>query len=227
MKIYAILPIKHTSTRVPGKNFRNMNNKPLYYWIINTLLQVRQIDKIIIDTNSSIIKNDLHKYFDLSKIIIYDRPECLWADDVSMNMILKNVISDLNLDADYYLQTHVTNPLLKRETIEKAIGTFINQSNYDSLFSVKVIYSRLYNKDGHEINHNKKILIPTQDLDPIYEENSCIYMFSKECLFANNSRIGNNPILFPMNQIESQDIDWETDFILTEALMRMKLQNNS
>lgn len=221
MKIYAIVPIKHKSTRVPGKNFRLMNGKPLYYWMIKTLIEVEEIDKIIIDTNSPIIKNELKNHFSLEKIIIYDRPKHLWPGDTPTNDLLMNVINSLNLDADYYLQTHVTNPLLKKETIKDAIIKFKkNTDKYESLFSVKTWYTRLYDKDGKDINHNRKILIPTQDLDPIYEENSCIYIFSKESLMKNNARIADNAMMYPMTDIESQDIDWEQDFILTELIMK-------
>lgn len=221
MKIYAIIPIKHNSTRVPGKNFRLMNGKPLYYYIINTLLQVDKINKIIIDTNSDIIKNDLSKHFDLSKIVIYDRPKHLWPGSTPTNDLLTNVITDLNLDADYYLQTHVTNPLLKKETIDKAISEFLgNLDKYDSLFSVKKLQTRLYDKNGKDMNHDRKILIPTQDLDPIYEENSCIYIFSKKSMVENQARIADNAMMYVMNDIESQDIDWEEDFIITEVLMK-------
>ena len=221
MKIYAIIPIKHKSTRVPGKNFRLMNGKPLYYWIIKTLLNVKEINKIIIDTNSPIIKSDLSKYFDMTNIIIYDRPKHLWPGDTATNDLLLNVINSLNLDADYYLQTHVTNPLLKSDTIRKSINEFLEKKDkYECLFSVKTHHTRFYNKDGKDMNHNRFKLIPTQDLDPIYEENSCIYIFTKEILEKYKARIGKNALLFPMNDIESQDIDWEDDFTITEVLMK-------
>ena len=73
------------------------------------------------------------------------------------------------------------------------------------------------------MNHNRFKLIPTQDLDPIYEENSCIYIFTKEILQKYKARIGNKALIFPMNEIESQDIDWEPDFILTETLMALNI----
>lgn len=225
MKIIAIVPIKHISTRVPGKNFRIMNGYPLYYWIINTLISVDKINKIIIDTNSQIIKEGIYTYFNkyMNKIIIYDRPSHLWSGNTPTNDLLTNVINDLKLDADIYLQTHVTNPLLKKYTIEKAIDTFVNKRNegYESLFSVKSHYTRLYDKHGQDINHNRFKLIPTQNLDPIYEENSCIYLFTKDVLLKYRARIGKNALLFPMTDIESQDIDWEDDFKITEVLMKL------
>lgn len=224
MKITAILPIKHTSTRVPGKNFRLMNDNPLFYYIIKTLLDSKHIENIVIDTNSPIIFEEVPKLFSnyMSKIILYERPEHLCPGDTPTNELLLNVINDLNLDSDYYLQTHVTNPLLKTETIDKAIMEFIkNENDYDCLFSVKTHYTRFYDKDGNDMNHNRFKLIPTQDLDPIYEENSCIYVFTKEILTKYKARIGEKALLFPMSDFESQDIDWEEDFVLTEMLMNI------
>lgn len=226
MKITAIIPIKHTSTRVPGKNFRLMNGKPLFFYIINTLLQVKEINNIIIDTNSDTIFEEVPKIFkdNMNKIVLYERPTHLCPGNTPTNDLLLNVIQDLNLDSDYYLQTHVTNPLLKKETISESINTFLrNKNKYECLFSAKTHYTRFYDKDGKDMNHNRFKLIPTQDLDPIYEENSCIYIFTKEILEKYKARIGNKALIFPMNDIESQDIDWEPDFILTETLMALKL----
>jgi CMP-N-acetylneuraminic acid synthetase len=224
MIITAILPIKHNSTRVPGKNFRLMNGKPLYQWILNTLLEVEKISYIIIDTDSDIIFNDIPKYYSKhfnKKIFIHQRYPHLCPGDTSTNEILKSVINDDVLNSDYYLQTHVTNPLLKGETINKSIEYFLkNRHKNNSLFSVKSHYTRFYDKNGKDMNHNRKILIPTQNLDPIYEENSCIYIFDKQTLINENARIADNALLFEMSHIESQDIDWEHDFILTELLMK-------
>ena len=203
-----------------------MNGNPLFTYIIHTLLASDNIDQIVIDTNSDIIKSDVPKIFEkhMDRIIIYDRPEHLWPGDTATNDLLTNVIEDLKLDADLYLQTHVTNPLLKTKTIDDAINKYKqNEKDYECLFSVKTLHTRFYNKDGQDMNHNRFKLIPTQDLDPIYEENSCIYLFTKEVLDKYKARIGKNALLFPMSDIESQDIDWEEDFVITEALMRLKL----
>jgi CMP-N-acetylneuraminic acid synthetase len=221
-KITAIIPIKHNSTRVPGKNFRIMNGKPLYFYIINTLLQVEEISEIVIDTNSEIIFRDIPKLFPGERIKLYERPEHLWPGDTPTNDLLINVIKSMNLDSDYYLQTHVTNPLLKVDTIKKAINTFLDKNDdYESLFSVKTHHTRFYDHHGKDMNHNRFKLIPTQDLDPIYEENSCIYIFTKDLLEKYKARIGEKALLFPMSDLESQDIDWEEDFLITETLMKL------
>lgn len=223
MRIYALIPIKHNSERVPGKNYRDFNGKPLFYWIINTILKTKYIDKIIIDTDSTTIKEEVPRYFNnsMDKIIIYDRPKHLHGGHIATNDLFANVIQSLNLDADYYFQTHTTNPLLKTETINKAIECFLrNKTKNDSLFSVKRHHTRFYDKNGKELNHDRFKLIPTQELDPIYEENSCIYIFSKKSLLKNNSRITKTPYIFEMSDIESTDIDWPDDFIIAEQLYK-------
>ena len=222
MKIHALIPIKHNSDRVPGKNYRDFNGKPLFYWIINTLLNSEYIDKIIIDTDSPTIKELVPKHFknEIDRIIIYDRPEHLHGGHVATNDLFVNVIQELNLDADYYFQTHTTNPLLKTSTINNAIEKFLNKKKegYESLFSVKTHHTRFYNSNGEDMNHNRFKLIPTQDLDPIYEENSCIYIFTKESLFTFKARIAKKAFLFKMSDIESTDIDWPDDFELAQIL---------
>ena len=226
MKVAAIIPMKYHSSRVPGKNFKLMNGKPLFYYIINTLIECKEITNIIINTDSILVINKIKEYFKTNKLIFYNRPKELIGDEISVNKIIKNTILNVKIDVDFYLQTHVTNPLLTSSTISKAFKKYnFVKNEHDSLFSVKTWYTRLYNKDSQAVNHNPDILIQTQDLDPIYEENSCIYIFTKENFMKSEKRIGKTPYLFKMNTFESQDIDWEHDFYLTELMMKHHTNN--
>jgi len=221
--IYALVPIKHNSQRVPGKNFRLMNGKPLYQYIIDTLKKSKYISRIYVNTDSSYLATELKKYY--PEVFVYNRPANLIGGDVATNDLFVDMIKTLALDADYYFQTHATNPLLKVETIDDCIETFLNKSNnHDSLFSVKQLQTRLYKKDATALNHNIKELIPTQNLEPLYEENSCMYLFSKSSLLQHGHRIGSKPYMYIMNDIESQDIDVEDDFILTEMLVKKSME---
>jgi len=227
MNIIAIIPLKYNSTRVPGKNFRLMNGKPLYWYIFNTLSQVSLINKIICNTDSVEIENMVKK--DFPHVEIYFRPKHLEGGHISTNLLLLDIIETLNLtnETNVFLQTHVTNPLLSKKTIQECIEKYINNTHTDSLYTVKQLQTRLYDKDGKAMNHNPKELIPTQDLDPIYEENSCIYMFSYKVLKECNHRIGKSPCIYVMNDIESSDIDYESDFIITETLMKLGMKNDT
>ena len=216
MKLAALVPMRHHSQRVPGKNYRLLAGKPLFHHIIETLLAVPEIDQIVVDTDSEPVMDDLGKHFPEVKII--DRPENLRADEVSMNDIL---IHDTGrVQADFYLQTHSTNPLLKPETVSCAIRKFrADYPAYDSLFSVTRLQTRLYDQNGHAINHDPSILIQTQDLPPVYEENSCLYMFTRENLIKHHHRIGEKSLLFEINPDEAWDIDEELDFEICNFLL--------
>jgi CMP-N-acetylneuraminic acid synthetase len=220
-KIVALVPMRHHSQRVPGKNYRVLAGKPLYQHIVETLLAVPAISEIVVDTDSDPVMDGLRKHFPQVKII--NRPEHLRADDVPMNHIL---IHDTDqVPADFYLQTHSTNPLLKHETVSRAIRSFLaDYPNRDSLFSVTRLQTRLYDKDGNAINHNPKELLQTQDLPPVYEENSCLYIFTRANLIAKQHRISDHPMMFEIDADEAWDIDEELDFAITDFLLQRRLK---
>lgn len=217
-KIAALVPMKGHSERVKNKNMRDFNGKPLMWHILNSLSECEVITEIYVDTDSELIAATVKHYF--PEIRIIDRPQELCGDFVSMNDVLRYDIS--KSDADMFLQTHATNPLLSTATIEKACRNLVeNKGKYDSLFSVNRLQTRLYDKAGTPMNHDPDNLIRTQDLDPIYEENSNIYLFTRESFLNSNARIGKKPMLFEMNPLEAVDIDDETDFILAEQLQKV------
>jgi CMP-N-acetylneuraminic acid synthetase len=150
-------------------------------------------------------------------IKLIQRPEHLRADDVPMNEIL--LYDTAQVDADFYLQTHSTNPLLKAETISRGIQAFFaSYPTKDSLFSVTRLQTRLYDQFGEAINHNPLELIQTQDLPPVYEENSCMYIFTRANLAAKRHRISDHPLMFEIDASEAWDIDDELDFEIANFL---------
>lgn len=219
MKLAALVPMRHHSQRVPGKNYRPLAGKPLFQHILETLNAVPEIGTIIVDTDSEPVMDGVRRLFPDVKLI--QRPGHLRADDVPMNDIL--LYDTAQVKADFYLQTHSTNPLLKAETISSGIKDFLAEyPKYDSLFSVTRLQTRLYFQDGRAINHNPLELIQTQDLPPVYEENSCIYMFTRENLERKKHRIGDNPLMFEIEADEAWDIDEELDFEIADFLMRKR-----
>jgi CMP-N-acetylneuraminic acid synthetase len=216
-KIVALVPMRHHSQRVPGKNFRPLAGKPLFHHIVGTLLACPEISQVVVDTDSELVMQGLQQHFPV--VTILERPEHLRGDAVSMNEIL--VYDTSQVQGDYYLQTHTTNPLLRQSTISRAIHTFLdNFPAYDSLFSVTRMQTRLYDQHGRAINHDPTVLLQTQDLPPVYEENSCIYIFTRQKLLARHNRLGEHPFLFEMDASEAWDIDEELDFLITEFLMQ-------
>lgn len=221
-KIVALVPMRHHSQRVPGKNYRPLAGKPLYHHILHALMECSEIDQIVINTDSPVILEDLRNNFQTdpsysNKIVAIERPEYLRADHLPMNEILAYDTSQV--PGDFYLQTHSTNPLLRTSTISTAIRTLLeNYPAYDSLFSVTRLQTRLWDQLSRAINHNPAILLQTQDLPPVYEENSCIYMFTREKLLSRRNRLGERPMMFPIDAAEAWDIDEELDFQIVDLL---------
>jgi len=218
-KIVALVPMRHHSQRVQGKNFRPLGGKPLFHHIIGTLLMVPEIAEVVVDTDSPEVSSGLKEFF--PSVMVIERPKNLRSAEIAMNEILAYDTS--RVQSDFYFQTHSTNPLLKADTVSSAIQSFLeNYPGYDSLFSVTRMQTRLWDQLGRAINHNPAILLQTQDLPPVYEENSCIYIFNRETLLARRNRLGERPLMFEISAAEAWDIDEELDFEITDYLMRRK-----
>lgn len=217
--ITALVPMRHHSQRVPGKNYRDLDGKPLYQYIIETLQAVPEITQVLVDTDSTPIIDGLAKNFPQVKVVI--RPEHLRADTIPMNEILTYDTS--LVESDYFLQTHSTNPLLTTKTLSDGIKQFLNSyPAYDSMFSVTRLQTRLWDSLTRAINHNPAILLQTQDLPPVYEENSCFYMFTRAKLIERRNRLGDRPLMIEIPRLEAIDIDEETDFEIADIMMRSK-----
>jgi len=215
MKFSAFLPIKYHSERVKEKNFTLLDNKPLFYYILKTLNSIDLIDQILIDVDDERVIEKISEYF---KNIDYRlREDSLKDPSESVNNIIKSNLDKIN--NKFIFQTHTTNPLLTKETIEKALHAY--KENEKPIFSVNSFQSRFYDKEINAINHNPNELIPTQELDFIYEENSNFYIFSKEQFKENNfKRIGEESIYFTTKKYESIDIDNDEDLDLIKKILR-------
>jgi len=218
-RIAAFVPMRHDSERVKGKNYRPLGGRPLYHHIVAALLACDQIDEVVIDTDSPMIAADAEAAF--PEVRVLARPDHLLGGDVPMNDVLLNDIDQV--PADLYVQTHSTNPLLRPETIRRALDTFLSaDGKYDSLFTVTSLQTRLWTADGKAMNHDPAVLLRTQDLPPVMEENSCLYVFDAATLRKRGNRIGERPLLFAIDREEAWDIDEEIDWSVAAALYAMR-----
>jgi len=218
-QLVALVPMKGHSERVPNKNLRNFNGRPLCQWILNTLSHTPEVDEIVVNTDSGRLADETRAF----NATVLNRPQRLRGDHVSMNKIILHDVAET--DGDLYLQTHCTNPLLCSDTISEALSMF-KESDCDSIFSVTPLQTRLWDEDGVPINHQRDELKRTQDLPPLYEENSNLYLFTNKSIKRCENRIGNNPTMYPMDEREAIDIDEPIDFMIAEKLHQKKYGDN-
>jgi CMP-N-acetylneuraminic acid synthetase len=215
MSLAGLIPMKGHSERVPRKNLRTIAGRPLFHWITETLLDASLVDEVIVDTDSDEIEEAVRLSF--PSVTIHRRPSHLHGDLVAMHDVVTEVARTLG--HDNLLQTHSTNPMLQSATVDSAIDAFLNPGEHDSLMSVTPLQTRLYFQSGEPVNHDPAILLRTQDLPPILEENSCLYIAPRAVILATGRRTGPHPILFSIPKVEAVDIDDEVDFAVAEALL--------
>lgn len=218
----AIVPMRHNSERVPGKNYRPLAGIPLYHHVIRTLTSIPEIDSVVIDTDSDFIIDDCAQRFPDVTVLL--RPEHLRDGNIAMNDVLLNTLDQMT--ADVVLQTHSTNPFLKAATVSAALRLFTAADReFDSIFSVTRLQARLWDEQTHPVNHDPSVLLRTQDLPPLFIENSCFFIFTPELLRQRHNRIGERPMMFEMSPLEAIDIDIEEDFALAAAIAESRGTN--
>ena len=211
----ALVPMRHDSERVKGKNYRDFGGRPLYQHVVKTLLQAGCVDCVVIDTDSDIIRQSCAR--DFPEVLLLERPQHLRAGETPMNDVLLNTVEQV--PSEFYLQTHSTNPLLKADTVRRAVEAFHSaRPGVDSLFTVTQLQTRLWDGLTRPLNHNPAFLLRTQDLPPVFEENSCMYIFSADTLLQERNRIGRRPLMWPIPADEAIDIDVELDFKVAEIV---------
>lgn len=216
-KVTAIVPIKEHSERLPGKNFRDFNGRPLYHWILDTLESVDEVDRIIVNTDADEVIEEAPEQFDVE---ISVRPERLLNKEVTTNIIQYEVERN---ESDIFFQTYATNPLLTAETISSAIQEFRERPSHDSLIPVTKHNMWFYDADMNPINHDPQKLERTQDMEPVYEDNGALYMYTEETIERTGHRIGENPFVFEIDEIEATDIDVLSDFKIAESLHKQRM----
>ncbi len=219
MLVTALLPMKGNSERVPNKNTRLLLGKPLFFYVMESIISSKYISKVIINSDSTEILNMALENFGEEKIIPISRPEFLLGAKLPMTPIIEY---DLQFcDTEHFIQLHATTPLLKAGTIDCAIEKYFEglSDGYDSLMGVTSYQTRFYFSDGSPINHDPNIMVPSQDMPYIYEDNSTFYINSKDNFYMRNNRVGMRPLFFPVNKIEAIDIDDMEDWFIAEALL--------
>lgn len=214
MKIVAIMPIKLNNERCPGKNTRLLGEKPLLQYELDTLYKTGLCDSINVYCSSE----DVVPFLPEHVCFVKRSPE-LDLPTANFNQIFSSFIAEI--DADIYVFAHATAPFISLDTMTECINA-VKSGKYDSAFCAQKIQTFLW-KNGSPLNFDASNLPRTQDLEPIYQETSGVYVFTKEVFLKYGRRIGVNPYIKCVNTKEAVDIDNPEDFDLAEALLKIEL----
>jgi N-acylneuraminate cytidylyltransferase len=212
MKAACFIPIKAHSERIAGKNFKPLNNRKLYEYIIEHTITAACFDDIYVDTNSDEIK----QYVTKKVLKIIERLESLAANTANGNDLLVYHQS-LYPDYDYYFQLFATAPFLQAESIRKCAQYLKNSKEYDSCFTA-IRHNGFFWLHQLPINYQPVVLPRSQDLEPVIEETTGMYGITKTALIKYNCRIGRKPFVYFVDKFEAVDINTEDDFRIAEVI---------
>lgn len=210
MKTVAVVPMKLNNRRLPQKNTKSFTNgRPLCQYILSTLLEVEEIDKVYVYCSNPAIREYLPE-----GVAYLQRSESLDQDSTKMNEVLQAFAKQVS--AEVYVMTHTTAPFITKESIRKGIQA-VQSGEYDSAFAAKKLQDFLW-KDGQPFNYELDNIPRTQDLPPLFEETSGFYIYRGEVMMRHNRRIGDRPYIVEVGEIESIDIDEAEDFMIADAV---------
>lgn len=213
MKVVAFVPIRLNSKRVVGKNLKQLGNKPLLSYILETLTKVSQISEVYVYCSQESIIPYLPKGVKFLK-----RDTSLDSDETLGQDIYDAFVKDVN--ADVYMLAHTTSPFIKAETVGNAIEKVLS-GEHDSAFSAQQIRTFTW-FNGKPLNYDLKEIPRTQTIEPIYVETSAFYIFRREVWCEHHQRVGNSPYMAIVDTIEGIDIDYPEDFEFAEKVISIE-----
>lgn len=208
MKTVAWIPIKLNNQRLPGKNTKLLGGKPLCQYMLETLTKIDLLDEIYVYCSDETIIPYLPEGVKFLK-----RSKELDGEMVGHYEIVDAFLNDVR--ADIYLNAHVTNPFVKKESIEGGLKKILS-GEHDSAHTVERLNKPLWYR-GEPFNFSRTKMFRNQDIEPMFiDMNLCIY--KREVFTEMHSRYGKNPYYIELSQIESIDIDYPEDFMFAETM---------
>ena len=171
MKVVSVVPIKLNNERLPGKNIKNLGNRPLVQYIFETLLGCNYIDENYVYCSDKRIIEYVPE-----EVKFLKRPKKLDEADSNFTQIFECFCHEIQ--ADIYVYAHATAPYITKKSIEVCIKNVLT-GKFDSAFTATKIQDFLW-MDGKPLNFDAKNLPRSQDLVPVYRESSGIYVFTAD-----------------------------------------------
>ncbi len=210
MKIAAFLPAKGSSSRIPSKNMRLMDGKPLFLHTLEKLAQSSLFDEVWLDTES----DEVIALASSVECLIHKRDESLASNKTDGNKLFMNQVAAT--EADIYVQILCTSPFIKIETIEKAINILRDDPNYDSVELVK--REKQYTWSNGTPDYNLRNIPNSVDLPDVTIETMGLYVVRRETALKTQRRIGDRPYLLEAEPIEAIDVNFPPEFELANLI---------
>lgn len=223
-KIVAIIPARAGSKRIPHKNIRMLDGKPMIYYAIRAALKSKLIDRVIVSSDSEKIIKIARKF---GAEVIDIRPKTLANDKIPMLPVIQSEINRLQIKPELIVVIQPTSPFVSSADLDNAVKT-LKKAQVSSCVSVMAVKERpewTFKIKGNRLVPNTRISeARTQELPALYCLNGALYVSTYDTVMKRNMLVDYKslaPLVMP--RIRSSDIDDMEDFDLAEAIMKNKL----
>lgn len=214
MKTVAFITIKLNSQRLPNKNILPLGGRPLSWHVCDHLLQCRNIDEIYIYCSEERIMD----YVPKDERLIFRKRET-WLDGDAVRAQDTYTAFTGEVDADIYVAALTTAPFVRPESYDTAVLK-VKSEGYDSSFAAQKLQTFAWYQ-GKPLNYDPALIPRTQDMEPVYVETSGFFVFRKELWKEHRRRIGFNPYIYLVDNIEATDIDTKEDFEFAQKIVSL------
>ena len=224
-KVLAIIPARGGSKRLPGKNIKLLNGKPLIAHSIDFALTSPEINKVIVSTED---KNIAQIAADFGAEVI-ERPKELAQDTTKTAPVLMHVVQELEKTGyipDIIILLQPTCPIRENNLCKKAAEVLSNTNNYDSFFTgffkSYTMATWLKDTDGNikalYDYHTRPRWQDVEVNDKLFSEDGGFYAITYEAFKKYNDFIGAKPYIYEVKK--TVDIDTGKDFEKAELIMK-------
>lgn len=231
-QVIALIPARAGSKRVPNKNIRLLGGKPLIAYTIEAALRSKNIDRIIVSTDSKKIASVAKEF---GAEVPFLRPAKIAKSHSTEYEFHRHALDWLkaeeNFVPDYLVNLYPTSPFRTTDSIESAVDCILKDKRADTLRSVIKCSEHPY-KMWVKRSHYMKALIPTKSrntqtqayhlLPEVFIQNASIYIVKSSVVLKYKSTIGDRILPFVMSEEESVDINRPIDFEMAELLLKKK-----
>lgn len=226
-RIIVVIPARGGSKGIPRKNIRLLANKPLIAYSIETALKSKYVDDVVVTTDDDEIKFIAEQF----GAYTIKRSGDLAKDDVPLDPVIHDAVKSMekvtNHRYDLIITIQPTSPLLKTETLNRAIKKLSNSQNVNKKIDtiISVVDDRHlswgFNKENNSYYPLYEKRLNRQYLPKAFKETGGIFATKREFL-KENSRLGKNIDLIEISKHESIDIDNYEDWWVAERLLNKK-----
>lgn len=217
MKILAIIPARGGSKGIPRKNVRLMNGKPLICYAIDNALSVEAITDVVVTSDDS----ELLEISSMYGAYPIKRSSELATDNVTLDPVVFDALTQMETLKGYRYDVVITlqptSPTLKAETLQKALHEFIESESDTYISAVNKPHLAWTKHDGEFVKLYEKRL-NRQQLPHHYIEAGAFLISKRECV-SEQTRIGQNVVVYEISENEAVDIDSVSDWVVAESIL--------